>query len=307
LDVLILFAASRATGDDWPGTDERRDDLIGFCLYWLLFVHNHDKAADLVYRESLKKFDFNMDREYFSQIFRKLKDAGLSYAIPTREEYEWIKEEAQKSPANDLLLRPWADRFTGAAIELKKRTSGDNHLDPERKPGEALRMISTHRKLISHALMWLQRDYLHTRYPGFDPTSGRDEDLPVDLDHLIPQNKFRFHWKSWRSHISKDVEESNYWNHRDTIGHSLGNFRWLDASENRSRHDDEIEESAEKYHLIKEIDSWNNLISQQSVKPWSLEDVSQLQLLIDQRTLELCEKILDEGGIWRIAGDQKAV
>jgi hypothetical protein len=103
------------------------------------------------------------------------------------------------------------------------------------------------------------------------------------------------------------VEESNYWNHRDTIGHSLGNFRWLDASENRSRHDDEIEESAEKYHLIKEIDSWNNLISQQSVKPWSLEDVSQLQLLIDQRTLELCEKILDEGGIWRIAGDQKAV
>lgn len=310
LDVLILFAASRPQDDLWPGVGDRRNELIAFSLYWLLFVAKPDKAADMVYEEFLETTTRNLGRDFFREIIQKFEHAGLSYSIPTREEYELIKDEAQRPPASGLLLRPWADRFTGAAAMLKKRKSDDGDLDIERKPGEALRVISTNRHLGSRALMWLQRDYLRKRYPNFDPTSGRDEDLPVDLDHLIPQKRFRFHWMSWKSHIDEKVTASNYWNHRDTIGHSLGNFRWLDARENRKRHDNEIEKEdiekgAEKCHLIRNVDPWNELIRGQSEKPWSPEDVMQLQSLIDQRTLELCERILDEGGIWKAVGEKE--
>jgi hypothetical protein len=305
LDVLILFAASRSQDDVWPSVDECRNALIAFSLYWLLFVSKPDKAADMVYGEFLEPINPTLDRVFFREVIRKFEHAGLAYSIPTKEEYEWIKAEAKEVPASGLLLRPWADRFTGAAAVLKNRNTGEGDLDIERKPGEALRVISTNRSVTSRALMWLQRDYLRKRYPNFDPTSGRDEDLPVDLDHLIPQKRFQFHWTSWASYVDEKVAKSNYWNHRNTIGHSLGNFRWLDASDNRGRHDQEIEIGAEADHLLQSIEPWNDLIRGQSEKPWSIEDVVQLQSLIDLRTLDLVERILDEGGIWKVVGEDQ--
>ncbi|EIC19618.1 DUF262 domain-containing protein [Thiorhodovibrio frisius] len=298
LDLLILFAALNAEGD-WPGNGDARDHLIAFCLYWLLYVGYPDKAADLVYRKFLEKEDQTLDRRFFSGLIHDFEDAGICSVVATLPEFERIREKANEPP-DGMLLRPWAERFGGAAVMDK---------DHERKPGEALRNISTNRKLISHALMWLQRDYLSRKYPMFDPTSGRDEDLPVDLDHLIPQKRFRFHWTSWQSYINEEVKDSNYWNHRDTIGHSLGNFRWLDASENRSRHYDEIEDGAKDDFLIEDIDAWNTLIRKQNTeKRWDKADIQYLQTLIDMRTLFLCEKILDEGGIWAISeGDVKAL
>lgn len=140
--------------------------------------------------------------------------------------------------------------------------------------------------------MWLQREYLAENFLYFDPTSSRDEDLPVDLDHLIPSKNFGFHWKSRDSFIQFDDPEDNFRNQRGIVGNSLGNFRWLDASENRSRGAGAIENQDSDTCFINDMPAWNRLVEK---TPWDQDDVRIFQKLIDLRTVDLFETLLIDG------------
>jgi hypothetical protein len=150
-------------------------------------------------------------------------------------------------------LRSWAERFTAA--------DGDG----ESKPGEALRMLPTNRKLMERALMWFQRSYIAEEFPDYDPTSDRDEDLPIDLDHIVPYDAFGFDWR-YRASRLKEPEEKNIsdnfrWG-RGIVGNSLGNFRWLAASENRGRGKGAYEPIENNADLVTNPGEWNSIIPQ---------------------------------------------
>lgn len=89
----------------------------------------------------------------------------------------------------------------------------------------------------SHMLVWLQRDYLAKAFPGFLPLSEHEDDLPYDRDHICP----REHWRHGSREVAleggrhREIEAA-----RDHLGDSIGNFRLVEASQNRSQGDAEI-------------------------------------------------------------------
>jgi hypothetical protein len=188
------------------------------------------------------------------------------------------------------LLRQWADRFTGADRE-------GGH-----KPGEALRVLSTNRELINRALIWLQRSYIVAKFPNYNPLSERDDDLPIDLDHIIPNDIFGFNWGSCGSRLQAEVlaceNSDNFRWQRGVVGNSLGNFRWLDASFNRSRQEGSFDPLPENGDLVQKPSEWNQIIPKDKNKQlWSKDDIATFQRLIDLRTIDLYKELLTMSGI----------
>ena len=91
-------------------------------------------------------------------------------------------------------------------------------------------------------------------------------------------------------------------NHKNHYGNSLGNFRWLDASENASRGDRVINHSTvgtlighcKEDHLIDDYTQFNGLINADT---WGNEKVSSFETLIDQRSIDLYRAFIVESGI----------
>jgi hypothetical protein len=92
---------------------------------------------------------------------------------------------------------------------------------------------------------------------------------------------------------------------RKTVGNSLGNFRWLDASENRSkgmgRNEGFLrdgEEFTRSEDLVSNPWEWNSIIPLEGqTQYWSQDNIATFQRIIDLRTLDLFENLLTQGGI----------
>ena len=80
----------------------------------------------------------------------------------------------------------------------------------------------------------------------------------------------------------------------------MGNFRWLDAAENRGRGAREIEVLENDWDFVKDAEAWNRLIK---ATPWNTNDAAAFQKLIDLRTLDVYEELLVYGGLESIALD----
>lgn len=175
-------------------------------------------------------------------------------------------------------------------------------------PGEALRVLSTHPERQKRALIWLQRHYITAMFPNYDPTSTRDDDLPFDLDHAIPQSLFGFHGNAKdRVVLSKNDEVLRFLQMRGTVGNSLGNLRWLAAADNRRRGMRSIEDEPSKGSVQPTVDdhicrpSWNKLIPAEGpTRTWTEADVTAFQHLIDSRTLSLINTLMVESGITKL-------
>lgn len=273
VDVLILFAIK-------AGSLENHKELCAFVLHWLLFVSDDSKAASCTYQ---KIFDNNWTlTEYpIRNLIEEYEKDEVARFIPRKKEVLPRLEEEVKGGSHQL--RMWTERFTAADS------------DGERMPGEALRVLSTNRELVKRALMWLQRNYIAINFPSYDPTSDRDEDLPIDLDHIVPYDVFGFDWRNRCSRLEKDAISDNFRWQRGIVGNSLGNFRWLAASDNRSRGKGDYTPIEKNGDLVSNPDAWNELIGKK--KLWSKDDIAAFQRLIDLRALELYKKLLGESGI----------
>jgi len=284
VDVLLLMEIQDGQNTSsvvGPGT------LIPFVLHWLLFVSDYDKAATLVfkqYRESSRIAGQNS----IQGLLRDFEKAEIAPILPFRAQLPQLREEIENG---SHLLRNWAERFA--------------RLDSEGGPqyGHALRVLSTNHELVKRALIWVQRDYLAESFGHFDPTSSRDEDLPIDLDHLIPHSKFGIDWRSQRSNLEFDDTDENFRHRRSLVGNSLGNFRWLDAAENRGRGAREIEVLKDNGDFLQAPEAWNRLIDK---TPWERSDVAGFQKLIDLRTLDIYEALLVQGRLDSIVSDTKS-
>jgi hypothetical protein len=311
VDVLILFAIKRGADLAWECDD--RDTLRAFVLHWLLFVGDDGKAAWHAYRSGMDPH-WAFAQESIRKLISNYESEGIAHVLPRRDALPDLRKEVRppdEEPPDDRLRLP-SERFTAVDIGCQPG---------EAKPGDALRALSTNLELIRRALMWLQRDYIWTKFPNYDPTSDCDDDLPIDLDHIIPQDIFNFYWADRRKRLQDDVisEPDTYFRWpRDKIGNSLGNFRWLDASDNRSRHDGLYEaiknkhksfENKPDWHWdwVPNPNKWNTIIPKdKNNQNWSKRDISTFQRLIDLRTLELYEKLITESGIEDVLPSQQA-
>lgn len=283
LDVLLLFSIRR--GEELPWENEQRSLLITFALHWLIFVGNDDKAGNLCF-DTMSMNDWVLDLRAISTLIRRFEAEGIARHIPVEGDWRKLDEEIK---GRKQRLATWSERFHSVD-------------GADRKPGEALRIITTNRELVMRVLLWLQRSYVAQRFPDYDPVSTRDDDLPFDLDHVIPYKLFGADFRTVSPKLDLIAADlSAFRNNRGAIGNSLGNYRWLDASVNRGRGADLIEdEQAQVPLLCDEIDrcEWNPVIEARLLEGrWSKEDVAKFQRLIDKRSLHLVKKLVDESGI----------
>lgn len=87
-------------------------------------------------------------------------------------------------------------------------------------------------------LLWLQRDYVATKFEDQPALAGMDEEIPFDFDHLLPSAQ----WSYWTGADKQDrfinyplkanniLDNTGHWH----IGNSIGNIHVLESSENRS-------------------------------------------------------------------------
>jgi hypothetical protein len=281
IDVLLLFAIKQ--GADQPWTEEHRHTLCAFVLYWLVFVADDGEAAWYAF-QCARDERWTFSKETVTRLVAVYEKEGTARCLPRLDELTKLRKQVNEG---DYHLRAWAERFTAADTDRAIA-----------KPGEALRVMSTDRNRIKRALMWIQRQYIESNYPNYDPTSDRDDDLPIDLDHIVPWNIFDFDWRQRETRLEKDAISDEFRWLRKVVGNSIGNFRWLDASENRRLGKGKKEWTEECGGLILNGEEWNSIIpSGDDHKPWSLRDVALFQQLIDSRTIALYEELLVGGGI----------
>jgi len=278
VDVLVLFAIKRGADQSWK--EDGYGTLRAFVLHWLHFIGDDAKAAWCTFRHA-KNENWFLTQESIRDLIGEYEKERIARFMPRPEMLSKLRNDVTQG--NDH-LPPLPDRF----ISFDR--------DGECKPGEALRVLSTNGELVRRALMWLQRDYLaNPQFSNYDPTSGRDEDLPVDLDHLIPHAIFAFDWRSHPKRLKKGADLNNFREQRNIVGNSLGNFRWLAASDNRRRSDGPLDNNG---GLDLNLADWNKIIPQDPDKqPWSQDDIATFQRLIDLRTLDIYNKLLTESGI----------
>jgi hypothetical protein len=295
-DVLLLLLS--VEGSSTAFSCEDADTLKAFSLFWTLFVRNDGKASSIIYRYIRDKIKggnhFLADSSLFKSFYDLLIREKVAYIIPDENDIQnvvaWLNDHSHDGA--DFCLRSWHDKFHASV--------NDWVLQSEKM--EALRFATTHRNTMRKLLMWTQREYINYRFENYDPTSDRDEDLPIDLDHLIPQSKFGFHWSNLAAVLEYDStdnkivkyinEEFHYL--RNEVGNSLGNFRWLESSNNRRRKDGAITQADDSggddtwFNFCSDggyscgIDAFNCIIE----KPkWSSEDVKNMQKIIDLRSV----------------------
>jgi hypothetical protein len=301
-DVLLMLLSMK--GSSCKFACENNDVVKAFCLFWLIFINNDGKASSIVYESVLEKSieakSIIADENLLRELTALLIDREVARKVPDKNDIFntkiWLKKDFPDDC--DYCLRSWKERF--------KVDVNDKELDNEKM--ETLRVVTTNKTLIKRILMWTQRVYINSKFKNYDPTSDRDEDLPMDLDHLIPQSKFGFNWGERNERLKLDQndsqQEKNIQNkfryQRNDIGNSLGNFRWLASSDNRSRQDDIIAKNnndTTDYLFFNfetgmdgecPIDAFNRIIKKD---PWTSEDVKEMQRVIDLRSIFIFEQV----------------
>jgi hypothetical protein len=95
-------------------------------------------------------------------------------------------------------------------------------------------------------LIWFQRKWIYKackegEFKGFKPLSGQDEDnVPYDFDHLVPQSNWSSFSTSGKPNLTHTKKFNDLWPRRK-LGNSIGNYRVMSASDNRSRGDAPLE------------------------------------------------------------------
>ena len=151
-------------------------------------------------------------------------------------------------------------------------------------------------------LLWLQRDYVFSKFEEEPALAGMDEETPFDFDHILPSAQ----WANWTgvggdnkfiSFPVKDVngkvlDDSGHWH----IGNSIGNLHVLESSANRSWgdasvHDKLVEPSFSKTALIDDDADWLGAAGDRDKgRHWDEARAMAFQRAVELRTFALYKK-----------------
>ena len=310
-----------------------------FCL-WCLTFGDAAKAANALAEQEIAEEPADtrpLGDDILRAVIKRLEDEGKANLAPTLEDIRDLRKTVPPSRFDDgdtgPLLQSWGERYKAAEIDPRISNTINE-----------MRFQSSHGK---NALLWLQRDYLRRHFPEYDPTSDRDEDLPIDLDHIVPSERFSFWWqKSCYPSGLSDPDDAkvlnNLRNCRGEIGNLIGNLRWLSSSENRSRgpgrHGKGVDSLKGDADLILdpeslECEDFRNDAQREQNLPqikfafgylidlqgdekeagfagWTTNDIRLWQYLVQMRQLELLRRLIKDSGIAGLLpqqADRKAI
>ena len=193
-----------------------RNEAVRLAMFWKFGVKNQERAAQTAFRIVAKWGPVTPPVSPGKVIYQALCDEGWACPLHHPDDLKTVFDR----PGSRVDLSP--------AWLTHKARFGD-----EKGASET----AARWWYASHMLVWLQRDYLAKAFPGFLPLSEHEDDLPYDRDHICP----REHWRHGSREAAsaggrlKEMEAA-----RDHLGDSIGNFRLVEASQNRSQGDAEI-------------------------------------------------------------------
>ena len=294
-----------------------------FCL-WCLAFGNAAYTANFLAKDVLENKADTDGNEPLRTVIKNLEAEGKANMAPGCEDLKKLCSVIPKPSKDDDKKPPLQDR------ETRFKPS-----EVDQRIGNAINELhygSIHGK---NALLWLQRAYLKKNFPEYDPTSDRDEDLPVDLDHIVPKERFGSYWEKGGYPQRQDgtrMDEGdksdravldNVRGYRNEIGNLLGNLRWLSFSENRSRGAAKTSEFMELKGADDLTDSAGfcaQIAGKQNLKDafeclinlgrnpdgnsdgkgfsgWKAGDIGRWQYLVELRQLELVRRLIEDSGI----------
>src|SRR5690606_5694525 len=116
LDVLLLMAAQ----EESVVTRKLEDLVAPFALYWLLFVHNGDKAAKLAFNPNLRVFKDGLTRQAIIELVARMQEIGAAGPLPSRAALKRAKGvvATARAEGNHLL------RLMGEGFMLNQEVHG---------------------------------------------------------------------------------------------------------------------------------------------------------------------------------------
>lgn len=169
-------------------------------------------------------------------------------------------------------------------------------------------------------LPWLQRGYLATAFPDYDPLADREDDTPYDVDHMVPRNDWGFDWRDRNARLYPcerfdDAQLNKFRWVRNELGNSIGNKWLVDFSSNRAWSDrsfpqklqqirDGIERGGQDYAclLAGAFDNGTeqiliNASPQNGNNSWTNERLIAFQRAVEERAVGLYRRLYDELGL----------
>lgn len=281
--LLHVLLFHQLVADGLSVSLQMRADRIRFILFWQLCVMNEDKASARCF-QIIKSKEKTNEVATFGHMYHNLVDKSdepAALALVTPDE---MKELLVPSPAEPF-WRGYAERFDdkNKAAELGKKW-----------------WAST-----THSLLWLQRGSLEREFAHFDPSSGRDDETPFDVDHIVP----RADWDpviQFTKGLEKDaLDEKQIQTMRDHsrwhVGDNIGNKWLVSFSNNRAWGDSNWNGKDGKLaHLLRDEsfdpsrkDKWTIASGEDGAtdqKRWSRERLETFQSEVELRTAWLYSK-----------------
>jgi len=305
LQVLIYWCM-----DNENSIKESRKQLIQFILFWMVASPLGGNAS----REILKASE-----ECFNLIKKNdLRGFPLESLIA-------------------LLTKSESGKFQSLLPELPMASLGmaekGGFRDPEERSqyfcgsdgGDLYRQFKKRKRL----LLWFQRKWVKEKFKGTQFLSGQDGDsVPYDFDHLVPQSN----WSSFQgrgnalSQLEGPCKNFNETWPRRGLGNSIGNYRVMSDSDNRSRGDTPLTEKVgepclsflenkgdwEKYAFADTNNSANDLSKWKLASPlredsgnWNNARVLAFQDAVEGRVVYLYNKLMSDSGLKNIIKELK--
>jgi hypothetical protein len=284
--VLLVWGAANRWDTDDKAMLDHSEAIRAFVLWWMLFVTDDVKAAQLCFERSLQCEPHSTDE--MRNLVENLHENGAARRVLTGDKICKVYNALTKSSK----LRAWGNRF--------------HCEDCDSVDQESLWLWANDPRIRQRALIWLQRENL-AYWPetqGFDPTSSLDDDLPFDFDHLVPQVRWGADWRNVSKQLhglNEDAKE--FRNHRWVVGNSIGNFRILTVSENRRRQASCLTDADRNTapEIASDLELWCQITTESKLASgeagWDADDVADFQYLIEKRTIALYHKVVQSSGI----------
>jgi hypothetical protein len=220
LEVLLMWVITELEINPLRMKAERAN-IVRFVMFWRLSVFNEDKASNLCFTiiksEKIKSANRPL---LLVDLFNAILEADEQIAIPLVHPNQMKDLLCSEKPSHGW--RTYNERFPA-----------------EPNPHSVIARLWWNSG--KSTLIWLQRAYLQSRFPDFDPASGRDDDTPYDADHMVPYSDWGRNWARlcWPGVLELSGEQRDAIRHpRFLLGNSIGNLRLIDFAVNRAEHDD---------------------------------------------------------------------
>ncbi len=268
---------------------EARAEMIRFVLFWSFCVTNATRASNICFDIIRGRLNAGEADVPFRALSEELVKQQVAEAMPAPDEMAAFLVAGNVRPA----WRSAAERFpVGGNLTEFARAWWWNG---------------------ARVLEWLDRSELERSFGDFDPTSGRDDETPYDIDHILPQVGWGGNWTPVatalrNSHAMTEQELNSMRDSRFDLGNSIGNKWLVSFSDNRRWRDGHWHGEDGKLKALKDSDcfesaqaaawttAWGEVEPASPSGPWSRERLIAFQDVIERRAAWLYRRYYDEAG-----------